>query len=198
MYDNASIPTPVTHGPGSHAPHLVAPFPLYSAPRFGQCPPPAPDLAEPSPTNLLYALTLPSASGTPDVAQESAEVMFDIHGVEDELLDPSLRLVHELAIHACRFTGAGQMIHLALRRTRAAFEITAHDMHAAHTHRHLAAVCDKRRTSSLAEVRDLVDKRLGAWGYAPACPPAAGTSTWATLPHPAPTPDTPADHRIAA
>jgi hypothetical protein len=51
------------------------------------------------------------------VAHERAEVVLYARGVEDELVDPTLALVHELTVHARWFTGAGEMVNLMLRRT---------------------------------------------------------------------------------
>ncbi|MFR9723889.1 ATP-binding protein [Streptomyces sp. MS19] len=180
MYENAPTPVPVTQGT---VPRVFDPFSLSPAPTVTQCPPPRPDLREPSPLSLRYGLTLPSAAATPSVAQESAEIMCDIHGVGAEMVEPALDLVYELAAHACRFTAAGQVIHLALRCTGSAFEVTVHDAHAAHAHRHLAAVCDWRRATSLVDVRKLVEHHKGGWGYGAAAPYAAGTCTWGTIPY---------------
>ncbi|MDB1086498.1 hypothetical protein PJ985_02815 [Streptomyces sp. ACA25] len=106
-------------------------------------------------------MTLPSALGTPDVAQASAEVMLDVHEVEEKAIDPALLLVHALAVHACRFTGAGEMIHLGLHRLDNVLQVTVHDTHTTHTHRRLAAACDKRRRTSLAGVRELAEAHQG-------------------------------------
>ncbi|MEU7044715.1 ATP-binding protein [Streptomyces varsoviensis] len=171
-------------------PAVVAPFAFQSVPRFVQCPPPPPDLAEPSPAKLVYGLTLPSACETPTVAQEAAEVMFEVHGVEEELMDPALLLVYELTVHACRFTGAGELVQVVLRRDGNVLQVTAHDTHAPHAHRRLAIACDERRKVSLSDVCELSERHQGAWGFGAAYPPAAGVCTWATLVHgPHPSPD---------
>ncbi|MFJ7998803.1 hypothetical protein ACIQ7D_16905 [Streptomyces sp. NPDC096310] len=65
----------------------------YPVPRFTQCPPPPQDPEEPAPGNLAYGLALPSAVATPSIAREAAEVILDVHGVADTLIDPALRLV---------------------------------------------------------------------------------------------------------
>ncbi|GAA1927078.1 hypothetical protein GCM10009716_38930 [Streptomyces sodiiphilus] len=191
MPENAFAPGPTPHsvtrhtpptGQAGFAPHTtVAPFFPQAVPRFTQCPPPPPDLTEPSPANLVYGMTLPSATATPSVAQESAEIMLDVHAVEEAAVDPMLLLVYELTAHACRFTSAGEMVHLVVRLVEGAFQVTVHDTHAAHTHRVLATMCDRRRRSSLTDVRELVEKHQGAWGFGSAHPPAVGVCTWATL-----------------
>ena len=162
---------------------LGSPFALQAASRVSQCPPPPSDLAEPSASHFVYGLTLPSAVGTPVVAQETVEIVLDVHGVEDELVEPMLALVHELAIHACRFTGAGEMIHLVLRRTDDTLQAVVHDTHALHAHPRLADQCAERRKVSLAVVRELSARHHGEWGFAAAQPPASGVCTWVTLVH---------------
>ncbi|MGW2084633.1 hypothetical protein [Streptomyces sp. NPDC001880] len=87
---------------------LGSPYALQVASRITQCPPPPPDLREPSASHFVYGLTLPSATGTPLIAHETADAVLDVHEVEEELVEPALELVHELAIHACRFTGRGR------------------------------------------------------------------------------------------
>ncbi|MFE7118385.1 ATP-binding protein [Streptomyces sp. NPDC057654] len=170
--------------PSGLLPHaVVAPFAFQAVPRFTQCPPPPPDLKEPSRAKLVYGLTLPSASETPTVVQEAAEVMLEVHGVEEELMDPALLLVYELTVHACRFTGAGELVQVVIRRDGDAFQVTAHDTHAPHAHRRLAAACDERRRGSLSDVRELSERHHGEWGFGTAYPPAAGVCTWATLVH---------------
>ncbi|WP_405796199.1 ATP-binding protein [Streptomyces sp. NBC_01506] len=176
---------PAAGGPRSTLPAyaLGSPFALHAPARVTQCPPPPPDLAEPPASHFVYGLTLPSAVGTPVVAHDTAEAVLDVHGVEDELIEPTLMLVHELAIHACRFTGAGEMVHLVLRRTDDVLHVVVHDTHALHHHRRLADQCAERRKVSLAVVRELSDRYQGEWGFAAAQPPAAGVCTWATLVH---------------
>ena len=181
----------VGHGPAFPAYVLGSPFALQAASRVTQCPPPPPDLTEPSADHLVYGLTLPSAVGTPVVSQEAAEVVLDVHSVEEELVEPMLALVHELTLHACRFTGAGEMIHLVLRRTGDIFQAVVHDTHAPHTHPRLADQCAERRKVSLAVVRELSERHHGEWGFAAAQPPAAGVCTWATLGHVPRTPSAP-------
>ncbi len=166
-------------------PHaVVAPFAFQAVPRFTQCPPPPPDLTEPSPARLVYGLTLPSASETPTIAQEAAEVMLEVHGVEEGLMDPALLLVYELTVHACRFTGTGELVQVVIRRDGDALQVTAHDTHAPHAHRRLAAMCDERRWGSLSDVRELSERHHGEWGFGATYPPAAGVCTWATLVNP--------------
>nr|WP_251076393.1 ATP-binding protein [Streptomyces benahoarensis] len=170
---------------------LGSPFALQAASGVTQCPPPPPDLGEPSATRFVYGLTLPSAAATPVVAQEAAETILDVHGVEDELIEPTLALVHELTLHACRFTGAGEMVHLVLRRTDGVLQAMAHDTHAPHFHPRLAGQCVERRKVSLTAVRELSESHRGGWGFAAAQPPAAGVCTWATLVHAPQSPATP-------
>ncbi|MQY15015.1 hypothetical protein SRB5_51920 [Streptomyces sp. RB5] len=160
---------------------LGSPYALTPASRITQCPPPPPDLTEPSPAHLTYALTLPSAAGTPQIAQEAAESILDVHGVEEPLLVPMLALIHELTLHACRFTGAGDMVHLVLRGTPETLQALAHDTHAPHTHPRLADQCTERRRVSLAVFRDLSAQHHADWGFTPAPPPATGMCTWTTL-----------------
>ncbi|MEV7868070.1 ATP-binding protein [Streptomyces sp. NPDC088124] len=156
----------------------------YATPRLTQCPPPLQDLGEPNPGNLLYGLTLPSAIASPAVAREAAEVILDVHGVADALIDPALHLVRELVGYACRFTGAGEQVRLSLRHDLGgALRITVHDTHAAHAHPRLAEVCDGRRLDALDGVPGLVESHRGGWGFTSARHPGAGTRTWATLVH---------------
>jgi hypothetical protein len=161
----------------------AAPFALPSPAKITQCPPPPPDLREPGPQNLLYGLTLPSAVATPTIAQETAELIFDVHDTAEKLIDPALLLVRELVAYACRFTGRGEQIHLGLRQAEDTLQVTVFDTHTAHTHPILAAACDKRRETALAAVPKLVEAHLGTWGFGAAYPPSAGTCTWATLIH---------------
>lgn len=165
----------------SPGPFLSSPFVLQAASRATQCPPPPPDLREPSAFLFAYGLTLPSATGTPGVAQGAAEVILDTHGVEDDVFETAAALVGELALHACRFTGAGEMIHLVVRCTGDTIQAIAHDTHAPHFHPRLAAQCDERRSVSLITVRELVAEHQGEWGFTAAQPPASGMCTWATL-----------------
>ncbi|MFW6690393.1 ATP-binding protein [Streptomyces sp. MAR4 CNX-425] len=158
-----------------------SPYALRPAPTVTQCPPPPPDLGEPSASHFVYGLTLPSAAGTPVIAYEAAEAVLDVHGSEDGLVEPTLGLVHELAVHACRFTGAGEMVHLVLRRSDGVLQVVAYDTHTPHLHSRLAAQCAERRRVSLAVVRELVEGRGGEWGFAASHPPAAGVCTWASI-----------------
>lgn len=166
---------------GGAGPFLSSPFVLQAASKGTQCPPPPPDLREPSAVLFAYGLTLPSAAGTPGVAQGAAEVILDLHHVEDDVFEPAAVLVGELAVHACRFTAGGEMIHLVVRRTGDALQAIAHDTHAPHFHPLLAERCDERRAVSLTTVRELVAEHRGEWGFAAAQPPASGTCTWATI-----------------
>ncbi|AUH42135.1 ATP-binding protein [Streptomyces sp. CMB-StM0423] len=163
---------------------LGSPYALQSAPAITRCPPPPPDLGGPSASHFAYGLTLPSATGTPVIAHDSAGAVLDVHGVEDELIDPALSLVHELAVHACRFTGAGEMVHLVLRRSDGgALQVVAYDTHTPHLNSRLAGQCAERRRVSLATVRELTEAGGGEWGFAASHPPAAGVCTWATIAH---------------
>jgi hypothetical protein len=126
-------------------------------------------------------LTLPSATATPLIAHEAADAVLDVHEVEEELVEPALELVHELAIHACRFTGAGEMIHLVLRRFDGVLQVVVHDTHAPHLNSRLAGQCAERRRVSLAAVRELAERRGGECGFAAAHPPATGVCTWASI-----------------
>ncbi|WP_258045081.1 ATP-binding protein [Streptomyces sp. SM11] len=170
-------------GPRSGFPAYVlgSPFALRAPAGVTQCPPPPPDLGEPSAARFVYGLTLPSATATPLIAHEAADAVLDVHGVEDELIEPALELVHELAVHACRFTGAGEMVHLVLRRADGVLQVVVHDTHAPHFAPRLAGQCAERRKVSLAVVRELSERHQGEWGFAAAQPPAAGVCTWATL-----------------
>jgi hypothetical protein len=161
---------------------LGSPYALQSAPAIIHCPPPPPDLGEPAASHFVYGLTLPSATGTPVIAHEATEAVLDVHGVEDELVEPALGLVHELTVHACRFTGAGEMVHLVLRRSDGgAIQAVAYDTHTPHLNSRLAAQCAERRRVSLAAVRELTDRHGGESGFAASHPPAAGVCTWATI-----------------
>ncbi|WP_327259738.1 ATP-binding protein [Streptomyces sp. NBC_01240] len=174
-----------------------SPFALQAPSRVTQCPPPPPDLGEPSASRFVYGLTLPSATGTPLIAHEAAEAVLDVHGVEDELIEPALALVHELTVHACCFTGAGEMVHLVLRRSDGILQVVAHDTHAPHFTPRLAGQCIERRKVSLAVVRELSERYQGEWGFAAAQPPAAGVCTWATLVHAPQVPHTPSSPAAA-
>ncbi|MFE6598866.1 ATP-binding protein [Streptomyces albidoflavus] len=147
-----------------------SPYALQVASRITQCPPPPPDLREPSPSHFVYGLTLPSAGATPLIAPEMADAVLDVHEVEDELVGSALELVHELAVHACRFTGAGEMIHLVLRCLGGVLQVVAHDTHTPHPNSRLARQCAERRRVSLAAVRELVEGRGGECGFAAAHP----------------------------
>ncbi|MGW9301690.1 ATP-binding protein [Streptomyces cyaneofuscatus] len=158
-----------------------SPYALQVASRITQCPPPPPDLRDPSPSHFVYGLTLPSAGATPLIASETADAVLDVHEVEDELVGPALELVHELAVHACRFTGAGEMIHLVLRRSGGVLQVVAHDTHTPHLNSRLARQCAERRHVSLAAVRELAEGRGGECGFAAAHPPATGVCTWVSI-----------------
>ncbi|WP_097981359.1 ATP-binding protein [Streptomyces sp. f150] len=158
-----------------------SPYALQVASRITQCPPPPPDLREPSPSHFVYGLTLPSAGATPLIASETAGAVLDVHEVEDELVGPALELVHELAIHACRFTGAGEMIHLVLRRFDGVLQVVAHDTHTPHLNSRLARQCAERRRVSLTGARELAEGWGGECGFAAAHPPATGVCTWASI-----------------
>ncbi|ATY96548.1 ATP-binding protein [Streptomyces cavourensis] len=158
-----------------------SPYALQVASRITQCPPPPPDLRDPSPSHFVYGLTLPSAGATPLIASETADAVLDVHEVEDELVGPALELVHELAVHACRFTGAGEMIHLVLRRFDGVLQVVAHDTHTLHLNSRLARRCAERRHVSLAAVRELAEGRGGECGFAAAHPPATGVCTWVSI-----------------
>lgn len=163
---------------------LGSPYALQPAPAVTQCPPPSPDLGAPSASHFVYGFTLPSATGTPLVAHEAAEVVLDVHGVEDALIEPALGLVRELAVHACRFTGAGEMVHLVLRRSGGGdIQAVAYDTHTPHLNSRRAGQCAERRRVSLAEVRELTERCGGEWGFAASYPPAAGVCTWAVIAH---------------
>ncbi|WNI30911.1 ATP-binding protein [Streptomyces sp. ITFR-6] len=158
-----------------------SPYALQVASRITQCPPPPPDLRDPAASPFVYGLTLPSAAATPLIAHETADAVLDVHEVEDELVEPALELVHELAVHACRFTGAGEMIHLVLRRSDGVLQVVAHDTHAPHLNSRLARQCAERRRVSLTAVRELAEGRGGECGFAAAHPPATGVCTWASI-----------------
>ncbi|MFD4023092.1 ATP-binding protein [Streptomyces sp. NPDC058576] len=162
---------------------LGYPYALQVASRITQCPPPPPDLREPAASHFVYGLTLPSATAAPLIAHETADVVLDVHEVEDELVEPALELVHELAVHACRFTGAGEMIHLVLRRFHGVLQVVVHDTHTPHLNSRLAGQCAERRRVSLTAVRELVERRGGECGFAAAHPPATGVCTWASIGH---------------
>ncbi|MFJ1595488.1 ATP-binding protein [Streptomyces sp. NPDC088261] len=158
-----------------------AAFSPYAVPQYSQCPPPPPDLGEPGPQNLRYGLTLPSAVATPAVAIEAAEAILDAHDAEDELIEPVLLLVGELVVYACRFTGAGEQIHLSLCGTEEALQVAVYDTHAAHRHRLMAAACDSLRVAALAAVPELVKAHHGTWGFGAGYQSGGGTCTWAAL-----------------
>lgn len=160
---------------------LGSPYALQVASRITQCPPPPPDLREPAASHFVYGLTLPSATATPLIAHEAADAVLDVHEVEDELIEPALELVHELAVHACRFTGAGEMIHLVLRRSDGVLQVVVHDTHTPHLNSRLAGQCAERRRVSLTAVRELAERRGGECGFAAAHPPATGMCTWASI-----------------
>ncbi|MER6101119.1 ATP-binding protein [Streptomyces sp. NPDC001832] len=121
---------------------------------------------------------------TPNLAEEAVEVILDGHQVQEEVMLPALLLVHELVSYACRFTGAGDQIHLALGRAAGVLQVAVYDTHAAHAHPRLAAACEERRRAALVGVPELVEKYLGTWGFgAGAYPPGDGMCTWATLVH---------------
>ncbi|MFF0257392.1 ATP-binding protein [Streptomyces microflavus] len=162
---------------------LGSPYALQVASRITQSPPPPPDLREPAASHFVYGLTLPSATATPLIAHEVADAVLDVHEVEDELVEPALELVHELAIHACRFTGAGEMIHLVLRRFDGVLQVMVHDTHPPHLNSLLAGQCAERRRVSLTAVRELAERGGGECGFAAAHPPAAGVCTWASIGH---------------
>ncbi|WP_326442156.1 ATP-binding protein [Streptomyces sp. H27-D2] len=165
--------------------HGLPAFPAYGSARVTQCPPPPPDLGAPHPGNLAYSLTLPSAVATPAIALEAAELILDIHRMND-LIEPSLLLVCELVSYACRFTGAGEQIYLALRQREDTLRLTVYDTHPRHTHPLLAAACDERRRAALQLTPDLVQSHRGTWGFDAAHHPSTGTRTWATLVHASP------------
>jgi hypothetical protein len=146
---------------------------------FTRCPPPL-ALAEPHPSNLTYSLTLPSATATPAIAHEIAEIVLDTHGVAD-LMEPALLLVRELTAYACRFTTAGEEIYLGLRQCENTLRLTVFDSHPRHRHPRLLASCDALRRATLRLTPKLVSTHHGTWGFRPAQHPGAGTSTWATL-----------------
>ncbi|RZD80965.1 sensor histidine kinase [Streptomyces albidoflavus] len=158
-----------------------SPYALQVASRITQCPPPPPDLREPSPSHFVYGLTLPSAGAAPLIASETADAVLDVHEVEEELVGPVLELVHELAVHACRFTGAGEMIHLLLRRFDGVLQVVAHDTHTPHLGSRLARQCAERRRVSLTVVRELAEGWGGECGFAAAHPPATGVCTWVSI-----------------
>ncbi|WBB59427.1 ATP-binding protein [Streptomyces sp. WMMC500] len=160
---------------------LGSPYALCAGPAVTQCPPPPPDLGEPSAACFVYGLTLPSAAWAPVVAYQAAEAVLDVHGAADGLVEPTLGLVHELAVHACRFTGAGEMVHLVLRRSDGVLHVVAYDTHTPHLNSRLAAQCAERRRVSLAVVRELAEGRGGEWGFAASHPPAPGVCTWASI-----------------
>ncbi|MFD4235847.1 ATP-binding protein [Streptomyces sp. NPDC058542] len=158
-----------------------SPYALQVASRITQCPPPPPDLRDPAASPFAYGLTLPSAAATPLIAHETADAVLDVHEVEAELVEPALELVHELAIHACRFTGAGEMIHLVLRRFDGVLQVVAHDTHTPHLNSRLARQCAERRRVSLTAVRELAEGRGCECGFAAAHPPATGVCTWVSI-----------------
>ena len=172
-----------TEGPGRVPlpPGVATPYPLQAVPRWTQCPPPGTDVREPNARNLAYGLTFPSALATPAIAQSVALFILDVHGLDERLLDTALVLVHELASYACRFTGAGEHIHLGLGHSGGALQVTVFDTHAVHAHPRIAAVCDDRRRTALARIPALVEDHHGSWGFGSAHYPSAGTCTWATL-----------------
>ncbi|MGC5343875.1 ATP-binding protein [Streptomyces sp. DT171] len=202
MLESASTPVPAAHGSVSGAPTgtvarqvpsrggprldqappiVFAPLGLRAVPRFTQCPPPLLDLAEPDAGNLAYEMALPSAAVSPAIARETAEVILDAHLLDEKVIGSALLLVHELVSYACRFTGAGEQVHLALRSVEGGLQVTVYDTHAAHSHPRLAAFCDERRRAALERIPELVEAHLGAWGFGATYPPGAGTCTWAGL-----------------
>ncbi|NBM17320.1 ATP-binding protein [Streptomyces sp. GC420] len=146
-----------------------------------QCPPPPPDQSEPSPANLAYSLTLPSATATPAVARATAMLVPDAHRL-GELAAPVLTLVDELASCACWFTSAGESIYLSLRSRDDALRLIVYDGHPRHSHPRLAAACDERRRSHLRGVPRVVKACQGEWGFEGASEPARGTRSWALVP----------------
>ncbi|MFD3412098.1 ATP-binding protein [Streptomyces cyaneofuscatus] len=188
-----ALRTPAAHRAGQLGPAvgrsalpayaLGSPYTLQVAPRITQCPPPPPDLGEPSASHFVYGLTLPSATAAPLIAHEAADVVLDVHEVEDGLVEPALELVHELTVHACRFTGAGEMIHLVIRRFDGILQVVVHDTHTPHLNSRLAGQCAERRRVSLTAVRELAERCGGECGFAAAHPPATGVCTWASIGH---------------
>ncbi|MFI1186385.1 ATP-binding protein [Streptomyces californicus] len=158
-----------------------SPYALQVTSRITQCPPPPPDLREPDAAHFVYGLTLPSAGATPLIAAEAAEIVLDVHEVEGAIVEPALGMVHELAVHACRFTGAGEMIHLVLRRFDGVLQVVTHDTHTPHLNSRLAGQCAERRRVSLTEVRELAERWGGECGFTAAHPPATGVCTWASI-----------------
>ncbi|MFE3602508.1 ATP-binding protein [Streptomyces sp. NPDC059142] len=153
---------------------------IGAVPGVPECPPPVPGLGEPSPGSLAYSLTLPAGPASPSVAQEIAELVLDVHEVE-RLIDPALEVVRELVTYACRFSGEGADVHLALRQREDTLRVTVYDTHAAHPQPRLAALCAERRRSALTRTPVVVSAHRGAWGFRAAECPGAGTWTWATL-----------------
>jgi hypothetical protein len=152
---------------------------LEASASYTRCPPPL-HLGEPHPGNLAYSLTLPSATSTPAIAHEAAEIILDAHGLDD-VIEPALLLVRELASYACRFTTAGEEIYLSLRQREDALRLTVFDTHPRHEQPRLLASCDKLRRATLRLTPKLVDTYHGTWGFRAATHPCTGTSTWATL-----------------
>ena len=148
--------------------------------RFTRCPPP-PEVGEPGADNLAYCLTMPCAASTPLVACETAAVVFDMHHL-GELSDPALKLVGELVSCACRFSAPGEEVSLSLRQRAGELRLAAYDTHERHAHPLLAASCDRVRRAALRQTPRLTGALGGAWGFAAAKGPGAGTRTWATLP----------------
>ncbi|MEV7872128.1 ATP-binding protein [Streptomyces sp. NPDC088124] len=146
------------------------------------CPPQLPELGEPSPGSLAYSLTLPAGLAGPAVAWEVAELVLDVHEMEG-LIDPALVVVRELVAYACRFSGDGADVHLALRQRADTLHISVYDTHAVHPLPRLAALCEERRRAALPRTPDVVAAYRGTWGFHAAQCPRAGTWTWATLVH---------------
>jgi hypothetical protein len=138
------------------------------------------DPTAPTPETLAYSFTLPAALASPALARTATREILKAHALDD-MLDPALQAVSELAAIAAQFTESPDF-YLSLRYRSSTLRLIAYDSHPRHTHPNLASACDTRRRAALRVLACVCRACDGAWGFGESREPGGGTRMWARLP----------------
>ncbi|MFD5125934.1 ATP-binding protein [Streptomyces sp. NPDC058385] len=138
------------------------------------------DRTAPTPENLTYSLTLPSALTSPAMARAATRTLLAAHGLRD-ILDAALLAIAELTATACQFTASPE-VYVSLRYREDALRLITYDSHPRHENVRVAAACEARRRAALRLLACVTRTCGGDWGFGPAREPEGGTRMWVTLP----------------
>ncbi|WP_371669422.1 ATP-binding protein [Streptomyces sp. NBC_00289] len=138
------------------------------------------DPTAPTPETLSYSFTLPAALASSALARATTREVLKAHGL-NEILDPALQAVAELAATAAQFTES-RNFYLSLRYRADTLKVIVYDSHPRHTQPQLATACDTRRRAALRVLACVCRACDGTWGFGESREPSGGTRMWATLP----------------